>query len=36
VDSSGEELQGLSLTEEVEEYLRVCPETGGNQGTSAV
>lgn len=35
VASNGEELQGLSLTEEVEEYLRVCPETGGNQGRLA-
>ncbi len=34
LDSKGKELAGLSLTEEVEEYLRVHPETGGDQETS--
>ena len=31
LDSTGKELEGLSLTEEVEEYLRVYPEIAGNQ-----
>jgi phosphoribosylglycinamide formyltransferase-1 len=34
LDSTGKEFEGLSLTQEVEEYLRVHPETGGDQGTA--
>jgi len=35
LDSTGKELKGLSLTQEVEEYLRMFPETEGDQGASA-
>jgi len=35
LDSKGKELAGLSLTQEVEEYLRMFPETEGDQGASA-
>ncbi|MBN1253769.1 MAG: formyl transferase [Deltaproteobacteria bacterium] len=35
LDSNGKELAGLSLTEEVEEYLRMYPETGEDKGASA-
>jgi len=35
LDSKGKELKGLSLTQEVEEYLMMYPETGGDQGASA-
>ena len=35
LDSKGKELQGLSLTEEIEEYLRTHPETEGDEGASA-
>jgi phosphoribosylglycinamide formyltransferase-1 len=34
LDSTGKALEGLSLTEEVEEYLRVHPEFGGDQETA--
>jgi phosphoribosylglycinamide formyltransferase-1 len=34
LDSRGKEMQGLSLTQEVEEYLRVYPEIAGNQCVS--
>jgi phosphoribosylglycinamide formyltransferase-1 len=34
LDSRGKEIQGLSLTQEVEEYLRVYPEIAGNQCVS--
>jgi len=34
-DSKGKELKGLSLTQEVEEYLRMHPEPGGDEGASA-
>jgi len=33
LDGTGNELGGLSLTQEVEEYLGMHPETGGDQGT---
>ena len=35
LDNSGKELEGLSLTQEVEEYLRMFPETEDDQGASA-
>jgi phosphoribosylglycinamide formyltransferase-1 len=35
LDSNGKELAGLSLTKEVEEYLRMYPETGDDEGASA-
>ena len=35
VDSTGKALEGLSLTQEVEEYLRVHPEAEGNQETAS-
>lgn len=35
LDSKGKELAGLSLTEEIEEYLMMYPETGGDQGATA-
>lgn len=35
LDSNGKELKGLSLTEEVEEYLRMHPETGGDEDAAA-
>jgi phosphoribosylglycinamide formyltransferase-1 len=34
LDDTGKEVEGFSLTEEVEEYLRVHPESGGDQGSA--
>lgn len=34
LDNEGKEIKGLSLTQEVEEYLRVHPEIAGNQYVS--
>jgi len=35
LDARGKALEGLSLTQEVEEYLRMFPETEGDQGAPA-